>query len=104
MKINYYKRVRASRAGCLMSTVCSYCYVSGKRIAFFGESPNGGVVNGPREIDREFGKRIWKAAQKHLRTEHNKEMVKNRLGSWIVTKTKPQSDMGVEHEVDEFGA
>lgn len=84
--INYYKRVRGSGAGCLMSTVCSYCYSKGKRVAFFGEKPNGGVTNGPRDIDHDFGKRIWQAAQKHLRKEHDRKIVSNHNGGWKVIK------------------
>ena len=84
--IDYYRRVRSSGAGCMMATVCTYCYSEGLRIAFFGENPNGGVVNGPRQIDHDFGKRIWKAAQNHLLDKHGRKIVSNRNGGWKVIR------------------
>ncbi len=84
MAIDYYKRVRASGAGCMMATVCTYCYPEGKRVAYFGESPNGGTIRGGRPIDRDFQKRIWQAAQRHLRETHGKTIIKNRGGGWKV--------------------
>ena len=83
-KTNYFIRVRSSNAGCLMSTVCTYCYREGKREAFFGVKPNGGVLLGTRDIDYDFGKRVWQAAQKHLKAVHGKKIVKNRMGGWYV--------------------
>ena len=84
-KPNYIIRVRASNAGCLMSTVCTFCYREGKREAFFGVKPNGGVIMGGRDIDIDFQKRIWQAAQKHLKEVHGKKIIKNRMGGWRVS-------------------
>jgi len=84
--INYFHRVKGSGASSQSSSVCSYCYREGKRVAFFGVELNGGNIMGGRDIDRDFQKKIWQAAQKHLKEVHGKKIVKNRMGGWYVTK------------------
>ncbi len=82
---DYYLRVRTSNAGCLMSTVCTYCYRAGGRVSFFGaENTMGGAVWGTEEKDWAWRKAIWTAAQKHLQAVHNKKIVKNGRGGWKV--------------------
>ncbi len=87
-KTNYIQRVRGSNASCMMSIMCSECFRRGLRVAFFGEAPNGAHIMGTRDIDHDFTKRIYQAAQKHLRAVHAKEIVANAGGGWKLRRVR----------------
>ena len=91
-KVDYFRRLRSSGVACLLSTTCSWCYGSGDlgaapgiRNSFFGV-PVTGTTRGNRPQDHEFQNNIWKAAQKHMREVHGREIVSNRNGGWKTVK------------------
>ena len=88
-KTDYLMRLRSSGVACLSSSTCSWCYPSGIRNSFFGV-PVTGTQLGNRPQDHEFKKNIWKAAQKHMREVHGREIVSNRNGGWKVVKLEDE--------------
>ena len=68
-RINYIWMVR--EVSSLMSLHCRHCRMERTPTkAFFGEKGNGGATIGSRPADRDFQKRIYKAAKKHIKEVH----------------------------------
>ena len=86
--MNPTQKLRSAGVACLMSTTCVWCYGTGDlgaapgiRNSFFGV-PITGTVLGNRPQDRDFQKKIWQAAKKHMREVHGRAIIRNGMGGW----------------------
>ena len=86
MAYSLVSRLVSANASSQLNTVCSRCYPSGKRVAFFGVPVTGGTTLGSKPADKKFKRAIWEAGKKHVLEAHNRVIVKNGVGGWKTIK------------------